>query len=241
LENKAVKPIGLIKTGCTIEQIRPQCGDFEDWFAKAMGYPALRQFDVFRHEPLPDPDELSGVLVTGSAAMVSERQDWSEQTAQWLAQVVRQDVPVLGVCYGHQLLAHALGGEVGPNPSGRQIGTVRVETLAAAADDPLLAGLPTSLPANATHSEVVLSPPGGATRLARSALDENFALRFAERAWGVQFHPEFSEEVMQLYLHYRADVLRQEGLDPDALMKATSETRAAAAVLPSFVNILREA
>ena len=56
--------------------------------------------------------------------------------------LVERGIPTLGICYGHQLLAHALGGEVGDNPNGREFGTVTVELTAEAADDPLLGGLP---------------------------------------------------------------------------------------------------
>jgi len=71
--HKAGKQIALIKTGCTIEQIKPRYGDFEDWFAEGLGVSTLLQIDVFRHQPLPPPENLAGIVVTGSAAMVSAR------------------------------------------------------------------------------------------------------------------------------------------------------------------------
>ena len=111
---KALKPIALIKTGSTIPQIKLLYGDFEDWFAAGMSVSELFQVDVFRQEHLPAAENLSAVVVTGSAAMVSAKEDWSERTAEWLGQAVKKGIPVLGVCYGHQLLAHALGGLVGP-------------------------------------------------------------------------------------------------------------------------------
>ena len=58
--------------------------------------------------------------------MVSEREPWSERAAEWLREVAQRGIPLLGICYGHQLLAHALGGRVGANPQGREIGTVEV-------------------------------------------------------------------------------------------------------------------
>ena len=161
--------------------------------------------------------------------MVTHRHEWSERTAQWLADAVRADVPLLGVCYGHQLLAHALGGRVIDNPRGREIGTVRIDCLAPAARDPLLAAAG-DFPAQATHVQTVADLPANATVLARSSHDDFHAVRYARRAWGVQFHPEFSVAAMRSYLHLRTEALRNEGMDAEPLraIAADLSPRAAA-------------
>jgi GMP synthase (glutamine-hydrolysing) len=238
-EQKALKQIALIKTGCTIEQIKPRHGDFEDWFARGLGVADLLQIDVFNQQPLPVPETLSGIVITGSPAMVSARLDWSERTAQWLQGAVKTGIPVLGVCYGHQLLAHALGGRAGPNPAGRQIGTVDTQLIDIAKDDPLLGHLPDVFSAQSSHSEVVLELPPGAIRLAASPLDENFAIRFADKAWGIQFHPEFSAPVTSDYIRYREDDLRAEGLNPEQLLGRTRDTIEANSVLHKFTELVR--
>lgn len=237
---KALKQIALIKTGCTIEAIKPEYGDFEDWFADGLGVSDLLQIDVFRHQPLPRPQCLAGIVITGSPAMVSARQDWSEQTAQWLQQAVKTGIPVLGVCYGHQLLAHALGGVAGPNPAGRQIGTVETQLIDNISDDPLLGHLPKTFSAQTSHSEVVLKLPPGARSLATSPLDNHFAIRFAENTWGVQFHPEFSGTVAADYIRCRAGFLREEGLDPSQLLGNITDTPEANSVLEKFTELTRD-
>lgn len=233
-----MKPIALLKTGNTITQIKTRFGDFEEWFAAGTGVADMLQVDVFRHQPLPDPQALSGVLITGSAAMVSAREDWSERCAAWLNQFVRTGLPILGVCYGHQLLTDALGGRVGPNPNGRQIGSVTVNLLASAAADPLLGHLPQTFEAQSSHSESVLEMPPGAVRLATSVLDENFAIRFTENVWGVQFHPEFSGPVISHYIRYRAAALREEGLNPEQLIAGVGNTETAETILRKFADIV---
>jgi GMP synthase (glutamine-hydrolysing) len=233
-----LKQFTLIKTGGTIEQIKMQHGDFEDWFSNGLGVKDLLQVDVYKHQALPDPDGLSGVVITGSASMVSDQQDWSERTAQWLAGIVAKGVPVLGVCYGHQLLAHALGGRSGPNPKGRQIGTVNTQLLDYAKEDSLLAHLPQSFKSQTSHSEVVLELPPGAQRLATSPLDNNFAIRFSDQVWGVQFHPEFSASIMSEYIRYRSDAIREEGLNPEALLETVTDTPEATSVLSAFARLL---
>ncbi len=235
---KALKQITLIKTGGTIPEIRQQYGDFEKWFADGLGVSSVQQVDVFRNQPLPSLEETSAVVISGSAAMVSHREDWSEATAQWLKQAVEAGLPVLGVCYGHQLLAHALGGKVGLNPNGRQIGTVPTKSLDSATNDPLLGHLPIEYFSQASHSESVLELPPNAVRLATSPLDDNFAIRFSEKAWGVQYHPEFSGPIMSKYIKYRSVALREEGLNPDQLLAKVSETEQALSVLKKFTELV---
>jgi len=236
---KALKQIALIKTGGTITQIKQHHGDFEDWFSEGMGVADLLQIDVFKQQALPVAESLAGIVITGSAAMVSAKEDWSERTAEWLAEAVKKDIPILGVCYGHQLLAHALGGRAGPNPAGRQIGTVITQLIDAYTEDPLLGNLPQTFPSQTSHSEVVLELPPGARRLASSPLDHNFAIRFAEKVWGVQFHPEFSRPVMSEYIRYRSDAIREEGLNPEQLLGKITDTVEANSVLRIFAEMLK--
>jgi len=235
-----LKQIALIKTGCTIEQIKPRHGDFEDWFADGLGVSDLLQIDVFRHESLPAPENLAGIVITGSPAMVSARLDWSECTAKWLYQAVQAGIPILGVCYGHQLLANALGGCAGPNPVGRQIGTVDAQIIDNKAEDSLLGHLPNTFAAQASHSEVVLELPPGAQRLATSPLDDNFSIRYAENVWGVQFHPEFSAPIMSDYIRYRGAAMREEGLNPEQVLDRVTETKEAKSVLKKFAELVQK-
>jgi GMP synthase (glutamine-hydrolysing) len=181
----------------------------------------------------------AGVIVTGSGVMVTDRHPWSERTATWLGEAARAGMPVLGICYGHQLLAHALGGEVGDNPAGREMGTVEIETAPAATADALFAGLPGRFPAQATHLQSVLRMPDGATLLARSAGDACHAFRWGESAWGVQFHPEFSTTHMRGYVHARRDALAREGLDPAGVAATVSAAPHARRVLRRFVRHAR--
>jgi GMP synthase (glutamine-hydrolysing) len=148
---------------------------------------------------------------------------------------------VLGICYGHQLLAQALGGTVGRNPNGREIGTVEVRSLASAARDPLLGSWGAAGPAHVTHVESVLALPDGAVRLAESDLDPVQAFAVGERAWGVQFHPEFDAPIVRAYLEARRDKVRGEGRDPEALLGQIRETPGGPRLLRRFAELIRSA
>ena len=158
-----MRPLLIVKSGTTLPELAARRGDYENWIAAGMGLePArVRVAAVYADAALPAPDSLAGVVVTGSSAMVSERAPWSERTAAWLGSAALAGTPVLGICYGHQLLAHALGGRVARNPRGREIGTIDVRLHAAARGDALFAELAEPVRMQATHVESVLELPAG--------------------------------------------------------------------------------
>ena len=216
-------------------------GGFPHWIRTAAGLARgeLEAVDVQSGEVPSSHRDYAGVLVTGSGAMVSDREAWSERAADWLRDAAHDGAHVFGICYGHQLLAHALGGEVGDNPRGREMGTVAIDLHPHAGDDPLFAGLPARFAAQATHLQSVLAPPPGATVLAASDLDDAHAFRWGEDAWGVQFHPEFSAGHMRGYIAARRDALAAEGHDALALHDAVRAAPDARRVLRRFVRRAR--
>jgi GMP synthase (glutamine-hydrolysing) len=233
-------PLLIVKTGTTLTSLIRERGDFEDWIRGGMGFDRSRVTlaAVFEGEKLPDPERFAGVVVTGSSAMVSHHEAWSERTAEWLRGAVDCGTPVLGICYGHQLLAHALGGRVGPNPRGRQIGTIRVNLEESAAHDALLAGFGSSLRVHVTHVEVVLDLPDAAVRLASSDGDPNSAFSIGAAAWGVQFHPEFDAQVMGRYIEARREQLVVEEIDADHRLASVEESADGTALLRRFRELL---
>lgn len=226
------KPLLILKVGSTHPHIAAELQDFEHWIQAGLQDPALpvTVVDPREGQALPAQADIAGVVVTGSHSMVSDREPWSEAAAAWLRDAVAAEVPVLGICYGHQLLAHALGGEVGYHPQGIELGTVPVTLSAAAQSDPLFAGLPTQFDAQAAHRQSVRRLPEGATLLAGNNFEPHHAFRFSSRAWGVQFHPEFGEAATHAYLAT---------LNGDVPEGAVRPTDVAASVLPRFARIVR--
>ncbi len=230
-----MKPIAILNTGNTISAIAAKHGDFTEWFQAGLSKPVV--ILEAQSEALPQSWDYAGIVITGSAAMVSHRLDWSERAGRWLLQAIAHNLPVLGVCYGHQLLAQALGGIVGPNPQGREIGTKRIALTDQAADDLLLKNLQAPFNSQTTHEESVLRLPPGAQVLAVTEQDQNHVIRFANNVWGVQFHPEFDADIMRGYLHARRERLEQEGLDVEELLLETKETPQAWGLLQRFAQI----
>lgn len=229
-----MKPLLIIETGHAPAPIRGRHGDFSHWFRLALGVPeaTLRCVDVQAGEALPPPRMCAGAVITGSTAMVTDGDAWTSETCSWIGDAMRVELPLFGVCYGHQLMAHALGGRVGELPGGREISTQTIELLPEAADDAFLRGTPTRFRAHTTHRQSVLKAPPQAQVLGRSAQEPHQILRYGKHALSTQFHPEFSATVMRAYLRLRAAALRDEGLDVSSLM---DQVRAA----PNVRHLLR--
>ena len=185
---------------------------------------------------LPPASAMAAVIVTGSASSVTDREPWVLRGEEYLRHLVGERVPVFGICFGHQMLGQALGGSVERNPRGREIGTVEFRIVA---PDPIFAAAKAPFLANATHVDSVTKLPPGTTVLATTEREPNAAVRFAEMAWGVQFHPEMDGDVVREYVKARREILKAEGLDPDALETSAKEGAAGTSTLVRFFESLR--
>lgn len=194
-----VQPIGIIEMGTAPDIVLEKVGSQSQWFIDALELKP-EEYRIYRPEqgePLPQKDEISCVIVSGSWSMVTEALDWSERVAIWIRAAVEQEIPILGVCYGHQLMAYALGGTVQDNPKGAEQG---LRTLCVVDDatinDPLLKGLDPKFPAWLCHHQTVSQPPPGAEILLSSEQDQHQMIRYNAKTYSVQFHPEFSRATM---------------------------------------------
>ena len=233
------KPILIVKAGGTYPDMAARYGDFEDWFIARMDRSAatIQTVSPFSGAPLPPPAPFGGIIITGSHDMVTDKQPWSEKTADWVKQAVEAEIPLLGVCYGHQLLAHAMGGVVGDNPRGKEFGTVSIRLNPDGRRDRLFDETPETFAAQACHSQSVLQLPTGATLLASSEMDPHHPFRISGRAWGVQFHPEFNGQILRLYIQRFADDLKSRGRDADRLLSNIRETPQSETLLRRFQRL----
>ena len=156
----------------------------------------LDERDVRRGDPLPELSDVDGILSLGGEQSVLDidREPGLAAEAALLRAAVEHGVPVLGVCLGGQLLAHALGGHVRRRPQ-RLVAWVPLESLEAAHDDPLLGALPDGAAGLHFNEDGVELPPG-AVELLRGPGHGAEAFRVGSSAWGVQFHAEVDAQAL---------------------------------------------
>ncbi|GAA0485480.1 MULTISPECIES: glutamine amidotransferase [Tatumella] len=227
----------IVQTGTPPEDIRQQYGDLPDWFSQAIGVPLkeILVVRVFDGDELPAPDPRRLAIITGSWAMVTEKLPWSEKTAAWIRSAMAVSMPLFGVCYGHQLMAYALGGEVRYLDSVRETGCLSVSLREAAKNDPLVGTLPDSFPAHLTHMQTVSRAPQGAKVLADSAADGHQIVRYGPNAVSTQFHPEFTVAAARAMTARNSEIFAAEGRDTQAIIDGITQTPEATRLLTAFI------
>jgi GMP synthase (glutamine-hydrolysing) len=171
--------------------------------------------------PLPDHHAAAAIVFGGSMHVdQDEKHPWLRDEREWLRSLLERELPVLGVCLGAEMLAHAAGWEV-PRLSRPEIGWHNVELTPAAREDPLLGGAPARFPAFQWHSYAA-EPPEDARVLAVNPFCAQ-AYRVGERAWGIQFHAEVDTGTIDGWLEDGADgeEARAADLDVDAVRDRT--------------------
>jgi GMP synthase (glutamine-hydrolysing) len=137
-----------------------------------------------------DMDGAQGLIVLGSPASPSDDLPWINRTLDLIRQAHEAEMPVIGVCMGHQLIARALGGEVEALPS-MALGFEPVELTVAGQTETMLAGVPWKTPMFESHQNHVRKAPPGATVLAKSATSPVECFKAGIRTYGFQHHFEF--------------------------------------------------
>lgn len=225
----------IIKLGSTFPQLIEKQGDFDDWVIRRLDLPdgSIKVIDVIAGEKLPQ-NGFSGAIITGSHNMVTEKLDWSERTAGWLRRQIEKRKPIFGICYGHQLLCHALGGVTGPNPNGKEFGNQKIHLNANARSDPLFGDMPGNFEGHCCHAQSALKLPADAVCLGGNSHDPNHAVRFAQNCWGVQFHPEFDIDATRYYIEQHKDLLTKQGVDTKKLSDGVHPTPESYELLSRF-------
>lgn len=193
--------IGILRTGAPPGDLEARFGRYDAMFARLLGPGfAIRSYDVPAGELPPSPGAHPAFLITGSAAGVYEPLPWIAPLLEFLRRAKGQ-AKLVGICFGHQAMAEALGGRVEKSERGWAVGLQDYEIVARppwmGADPPERIAVPVS------HQDRVTIAPPGARVLAHSGFSPFGMLGWDDDALSMQFHPEFEPAYARALIEHR--------------------------------------
>ncbi|SNS21845.1 type 1 glutamine amidotransferase [Antarctobacter heliothermus] len=177
--------IGILQTGIVVPELAETYGQYPEMFIDRLAHAGFEfeTWSVVNGEFPPGPEAADGWLITGSRHGIYEDHDWLPPLEALIRQIVAAGKPLVGICFGHQVIAQALGGKVGKFPGGWSIGP-QVYDFAGRGPRTVMAW----------HQDQVFTPPEGAQTVARSDFCPHAALLYPGQAYTVQPHPEFKPD-----------------------------------------------
>ena len=199
--------IGILQTGHVPDNLVGQNGDYDQIFSKFLdghGF-EIENWPVVDMVFPPDAAAADGWLITGSRYGAYENHPWISPLEALIRDIHASAAPMVGVCFGHQIIAQALGGKVEKFAGGWAVGRTDYDM----GDK--------TLSVNAWHQDQVTKLPEGAKVLGRNAFCENAILAYGDTIWTLQPHPEFTAQYLDGLIKTRGPGL----VPPDLLTKAT--------------------
>ncbi|MGV9006164.1 MAG: glutamine amidotransferase-related protein [Brevundimonas sp.] len=182
--------IAILKTGAPPPDLGERYGDYPAMFQDLLGEGfACRAFDVAAGD-WPEAAAYDGAIITGSAHGVYEADAWIGELLDWI-RAARGQTRLVGICFGHQAMAQALGGRVEKSDQGWGVG---LHTYQVVAREPWMVPPATTVALPASHQDQVVEQPAGARVALRSDFTPFAGLAWGEDAISMQPHPEFTPE-----------------------------------------------
>lgn len=192
--------IGILQTGHAPDELRPTVGNINTLFERLLdgqGF-TFETYEVVDGDFPDGPDACDGWLITGSKHGAYDELPWIEPLETLIRDVYRIGHPLVGICFGHQIIAQALGGKVEKYAGGWAVGRQTYDW----------DGEQVSL--NAWHQDQVVVRPEGATQVASNGFCENAALVYGDKIFTVQAHPEFDHRFIEGLIAARAGTVPPE-------------------------------
>ena len=207
-----MKKILILKMGDTLKSISQKYGEFPQHIINKINL-SVDEFivvDCQRKEVLPSVDDIKGIIITGSHSMVTDYEPWSVRISNWLKNIINTNIPILGICYGHQLL-----------------------------EDKLLGVLPEKFEGYEAHSQSVLKLPSNAKILAYNNHDEIQSFSYENHIWTTQFHPEFISDIAKEYVKINKKNIINIGKDYNEIYNEIEDYKYGEILLNQFIKIIK--
>jgi len=238
----AKEPLKILVVDCVEKDTLP-LGGVEGWFRAALKKcdPGV-EVKTVRASAEDWEKEVAwadAVMISGSPRDAFADDEWTHALMAKVARLLEKKKPVLGVCYGHQILGRTKGAKVERCESGWELGENQVQITKDGVSSPLLEGLSTQMNVMQSHRDCVLEVPGKGVLLASSPHTKVQAARWAETAYGVQFHPEFTGEVLRGVWTERREKWRGEvKFDLDRTLDQAKECPDGLAIFRNFLKMI---
>ncbi len=208
--------IGILLVGRASEDLVDEYGTYAEMLIALINTEEqvfeFKTFNILDNEFPKDHLECDGWIVTGSPHGVYEDHSWIPTVSQLINNVYEANLPIFGVCFGHQLIAQALGGHVEKSEKGWGLG---LHTYQVNNKPDYMSNLSEKVTLNICHQDQVLRPPQGATVYAKSEFCENAGFYIKDKVLTMQAHPEFLVDFTKALLTARRDVtIPKEFVDP---------------------------
>ncbi|MDH5543983.1 MAG: gamma-glutamyl-gamma-aminobutyrate hydrolase family protein [Gammaproteobacteria bacterium] len=222
--------IGILQCDSILDQYRDQYENYPEMFKTLLSTAApavlFKTYDVEHGEYPVQIDECDAYVITGSKASVYDDEEWIRVFSDFLIRLHEHKKPLVGICFGHQLIAQALGGETKKSPKGWGVGVQSYEVVDHKAwQQPPLE----SVSIVASHQDQVMRLPPDAEPILRSEFCENAAFQIGEHILTFQGHPEFSKSYSETMMNHRRAKLGESVFEHgvDSLSKDTDSLRMA--------------
>ena len=213
----------------------PYQRDVFDWIRTAFGENPEGFLEWQAQKDKSPPEEsFDAVVVSGSAASAFDREAWIGRLSDAILGWADVGMPILGICFGHQIVARALGGRVERNPIGWEVGTQPLELTVVGSHDPLFESITSPLDVMQSHRDIVVEAPQGAVTLASSPSCEHQSLAIGDNIRTIQFHPEYTIGHMTYLVGPRKPMLTEAGVDFEVMQTGIRETPESRRVLSNF-------
>ena len=223
--------ISVFIAGETSSAIKSKVGPKKNWYLNVLpcSDSNVSFYDIYKDDNYPSLESDDLWIISGSEYSVYDDLTWLNSFKYKVLEAINRGKPILGVCFGHQLLANVLGGTVVKNKLGWEVGYAPIELTSNGANSLLFNNFSSSFYAAETHQDIVHKLPAKCTILAKNNMGiQSFS--YNDHIFGVQFHPEFNQKILDCYIKLRS------GSNIDIIYPIKKNINISSLIFKNFIN-----